>query len=77
MICDSAEAQSRVGDKDKEEIESGIERTIRDRLLDGQFDECELTFKDIQIIKETCIKYLSGIAHQRVEYKEIPQSSGE
>jgi putative nucleotidyltransferase with HDIG domain len=72
MICDSAEALSRIANKDREEFEKSIDKTIKDRLLDGQFDECPLTMNDLQVIKETCLRNLLGMAHQRVEYKEIP-----
>jgi cyclic-di-AMP phosphodiesterase PgpH len=73
MICDSVEAISRLASKDRDRMEETIDGIIRDKLLDGQFDECNLTFKDLQIIKETCMKSLIGISHQRVEYKEIPE----
>lgn len=72
MICDSAEALSRLVANDKEELDKAIEKTIVTRLQDGQFDECDITLKDLHIIKETCIKNLFGVSHQRVEYKEIP-----
>ena len=73
MICDSAEAVSRLSSKSKEKLEAVIDGIIQDKLLDGQFDECNLTFGDLQKIKETCIKNLLGISHPRVEYKKIPE----
>jgi len=76
MICDSAEAISRLAANDKEELDKSIDRTINSRLQDGQFDDCDITFKDLHIIKEICVKNLFGIAHQRVEYKEIPDTQG-
>jgi putative nucleotidyltransferase with HDIG domain len=71
MIADSAEALARLH-SEREKIESAIERSIQDKLIDGQFDECNLTFREIQLIKDTCIRSLIGYSHQRVEYKEIP-----
>lgn len=73
MICDSVEAISRLASKDREKMEEAIDGIIRDKLLDGQFDECNLTFRDLQAIKDTCVKSLVGISHPRVEYKEIPE----
>ncbi len=73
MVCDSAEAVSRLVSKDRDKMEKAIDGIIRDKLLDGQFDESNLTFKDLQTIKETCLKALVGIIHPRVEYKDIPE----
>ena len=73
MICDSAEAISRLASSDKEELDKAIEKTINSRLQDGQFDDCEITLKDLHVIKETCLKSLFGVVHQRIEYKEMPE----
>ncbi len=74
MICDSSEALSRLESKDKAELEKVIAKSIKDKLLDGQFDESNLTLKDLNIIKDTCVKNLLGISHPRSAYKEIPKS---
>lgn len=75
MICDTAEALSRVFSENKEELEKAIDKSIKDKLADGQFDECDLTMKDIQVIRETCIKNLAGVSHQRVKYKDSPDTA--
>lgn len=72
MICDSAEAISRIDSKSKEEIEEIIDKNIKDRMFDGQFDESGVTMKDLKIIKETISSNLLGKSHKRVSYKEIP-----
>ncbi len=77
MICDSCEALSRVPFKEKEDLEKAVDRSIKDKLLDGQLDESNLTMTDIKIIKETCIKFIQSISHPRVEYKEIPGEKSE
>jgi len=73
MICDSAEAISRLPLKNKEDLERAIENTIQTRFIDGQFDECSLTLHDLHVIKMTCLRNLIGISHARIEYKEIPE----
>lgn len=73
MICDSAEAISRIVDKKIEEIEQIIEQNIQDRILDGQFDECNITMEDLKKIKDVLAKNLLGLSHQRTSYKEIPK----
>lgn len=77
MICDTAEALSRLMRNDKEKFEKALERNIEDKILDGQFDECEITFKEIGTVKETCIKNFLGATHKRVAYKELPKKKAE
>lgn len=72
MICDSAEAMSRLHFKSKEELSASIEKMIMDKLVDGQFDESDISVKDLKTIQEVCVRLLYGIIHTRVEYKEIP-----
>jgi putative nucleotidyltransferase with HDIG domain len=71
MICDTAEALSRVASTDKNKLETALSALIHERFMDGQFDECDLNFKDLTVIKDTCIRNLTAAAHPRVEYKEI------
>ncbi len=72
MICDSAEAMSRLQKRNKDELTKAIQKSIQDKLLDGQFDESNISMKDLMTIQEVCVRHLYGIAHPRVEYKEIP-----
>ena len=39
-------------------------------MEDGQLDECDLTFKDIDIINQTFVRVLNGIFHSRIEYPD-------
>ncbi|MEJ5245252.1 MAG: HDIG domain-containing metalloprotein [Bacteroidota bacterium] len=73
MICDAAEAISRVKDYDKDDIMKKINQSIDEKILDGQFDNSNLTFEDVKIIKDTINKIIVAKSHQRVVYKEIPQ----
>ena len=45
-------------------------RIIKERLNDGQLDECDLTFRDLNIIAESFSKVLTGVYHSRIEYPE-------
>jgi hypothetical protein len=40
------------------------------RLLDGQFDECDLTLSDLTMIEQSLTKSLSAMYHGRVKYPE-------
>jgi cyclic-di-AMP phosphodiesterase PgpH len=69
MIADSVEAASRALDKATPgRIRDLIDRIVRDRLADGQLDECELTFKDLEKITSSMTRSLTSLLHARVEY---------
>ena len=69
MLSDSTEAAARAArDHSREAIEQLVERIIRQRLEEGQFDECNLTLRDLTRIKESFITLLTGIYHPRIPY---------
>jgi putative nucleotidyltransferase with HDIG domain len=71
MMADSVEAAVRSLHKPTPgRIEGLVRRVIKDKLQDGQLDECNLTFKDLDIIAVAFVKLLSGIFHNRVEYPD-------
>ncbi|MFN8361305.1 MAG: HDIG domain-containing protein [Candidatus Kapaibacterium sp.] len=73
MLADAAEALTRArNDDDRDDFEQTMDSIIRDRLLDGQFDTCDLTMKDLLLIKEAFVKNLVGIHHHRIQYKPLP-----
>ena len=45
---------------------------MRDRLADGQFDDCELTFKDLEKIIASVTRSLTGMLHGRIDYPDAP-----
>jgi len=77
MICDFSEALSRLDISGKDEFDKIISNNIKERILDGQFDEANITFSELQTVKEVCVKSLLGSAHQRIKYKEIPAENKE
>ena len=75
MLSDSTEAAARAArDHSREAIEQLVERIIRQRLEEGQFDDCNLTLRDLTRIKESFVTLLTGIYHPRIPY---PPASGE
>jgi membrane-associated HD superfamily phosphohydrolase len=46
------------------------------RLHDGQFDECDLTLHDLELIRQSLIKTLVGIYHGRISYPSTEQMTG-
>ncbi|GAX91515.1 HD family phosphohydrolase [Effusibacillus lacus] len=73
MLCDSVEAAVRsMSRPTPNRIEAVIRKIIKDRLNDGQLDECDLTLKDLDKIAEALMKSLNGIYHARIEYPDPP-----
>lgn len=71
MIADSMEAASRSLDEINDETLSNlIDSLVRHKFEDGQFDECILTFEELQAAKRAMIKTLMAAGHSRVKYPE-------
>jgi putative nucleotidyltransferase with HDIG domain len=71
MLADSVEASVRsLGEPDEPAIRAMVDRIIRERLEDGQFDECDLTLRDVEHIREAFVAQLLGMYHRRVEYPQ-------
>ena len=72
MMADSCEAAVRSIQKPTEEsIEDMVKKVIKGKYEDGQFDECDINFKDIKTIEEGFISTFLGIFHDRIEYPDI------
>lgn len=73
-IADSVEAAVRsMNHPTPEQINNLVQSIIKDRLQDGQFSECDLTFKELQIVGKTLCETLNGIFHSRITYPEPPE----
>lgn len=69
MLADGVEAAVRsIPDPTKGKIEEMVNNIIKDKLNTGQLDDCDLTLKDLDKIRESFLKSLNGIYHQRIEY---------
>lgn len=69
MLADAVEAASRVlTDPTPARISALVEKITNRIFLDGQLDDCELTLKDLQKIKEHFTFILTSIFHKRIDY---------
>ncbi|MFX4263397.1 HD family phosphohydrolase [Pelotomaculum propionicicum] len=74
MLADSVEAAVRsLQNATQGRVEGLVRKIIKDKLNDGQLEECDLTFKDLNVIASAFVRVLSGIFHSRVEYPEMSQ----
>jgi putative nucleotidyltransferase with HDIG domain len=71
MLADGTEASVRsLAEKKPETIRAMVERIVDDRLTEGQLDDCDLTLRDIQQIKDAFCELLLGVYHERIPYPE-------
>ncbi len=69
MMADSVEAASRsLVDKTEEAINKLVDNIIDTQIKDNQFDNANLTFRDITTIKKVFKKKLKNIYHVRIAY---------
>lgn len=69
MLADSVEASVRsIGEPTKGKIEEMVNNIINDKLNSRQLVNCDLTLKDIEMIRKSFLKTLDGIYHHRIEY---------
>jgi putative nucleotidyltransferase with HDIG domain len=72
MLADAVEGAVRAMPRPTpDRIEQIVRRIIRDRLEDGQLDECDLTFRDLDMIRQTFTRLLASMFHPRVEYPDL------
>jgi putative nucleotidyltransferase with HDIG domain len=71
MLADGVEASVRsLASRDEPAIRAMVERIIEERIADGQFDECDLTLRDLERIKNAFVGQLLGMYHTRIAYPQ-------
>ena len=71
MLADSVEASVRsLSSHEEPAIRAMVDRIIAERQDDGQFDECDLTLRDLDRIREAFVAQLLGMYHRRIEYPQ-------
>jgi putative nucleotidyltransferase with HDIG domain len=73
MLADASEAVARtmalrIEDPTTEAIEAELSDLFRERIADGQLDECDLTLRDLVIIRSVFARLLIGTFHTRISY---------
>ena len=72
MIADGCEAAARsLQDRSRENVKKVVRQIVNERMELGQFDDCEITLKELNIIIHTVVNNLTGIYHSRVEYPKV------
>ncbi len=71
MICDAAEAISRLENKTIDDLSNMIDLIVSKLIDQGQFDDANITMSEIAKIKQVTSKNLLAMGHKRVEYKTV------
>lgn len=72
MICDAVESGVRsIKNPNDERVREFIDKLIAARAADGQFDECDLTMKDLNVIASLLTQRVLSASHTRIAYPEM------
>lgn len=78
MIADAAEAACRsLKDRSAANVQALVNSLIEERINLDQFDNCDITMRQLSIISHTIAQSLSGVYHSRIEYPKIKISKRE
>ena len=74
MLADTFEAASRSVDEMSESaLVSLMDKLIQVKTQDGQFDESELTFQELAVVRKTMVQTLIAAGHGRVKYPKAEE----
>ncbi len=69
MICDGAEGAVRsLAEPTPGRIEQMVHQIVAGRLSDGQFDDCDITLRELHRVEDSLVKNLTSYYHGRVAY---------
>jgi putative nucleotidyltransferase with HDIG domain len=71
MLADAIESASRsLANPTLTRLQGLAERIVNSKFTDGQFDECDLTLKDLHVLAEVITRTIASASHVRLEYPE-------
>lgn len=69
MICDAAEAALRsMASPTAQQVDGLVTGIVNDRIQRRQFDNCDITMRDLKVVRQTIISVYGGLFHERVKY---------
>ncbi|MBW7883145.1 MAG: HDIG domain-containing protein [Caldilineaceae bacterium] len=75
MLADTCEAAVRaVRPGSREELEALVNRLIDERVANNELNDSDLTFHELQTIKEVFLQVLQGVHHPRIKYPDATQA---
>lgn len=72
MLCDGVESTVRsLSEPTAGRIENVVHQIVTERLNDGQFDDCDITLREVSLVEDSLVKSLCSIYHGRVAYPKM------
>lgn len=69
MLADAIESATRtMADPTPSRIDQLVRRLAQKRLMDGQFDDCDLTLRELDAVGDSISKTVASIYHGRIAY---------
>jgi len=69
MLADAVESATRtMADPTPARIDQLVRQLARKRLMDGQFEDCELTLRELDLVGDSIAKTVASIYHGRIAY---------
>lgn len=69
MLCDTLEAASRsLKDYSPESVAHLVDRILKSKMEDGQFEDADISIKELNILCKVLTDYIQQIHHARVRY---------
>ncbi|MBX3394570.1 MAG: HDIG domain-containing protein [Phycisphaerae bacterium] len=76
MLCDGVEGAVRsLQEPTPGRIEAVVHDIAMARLMDGQFDDCEITLKELAKVEQSLVRSLRAIHHGRIAYPKQSDSN--
>lgn len=76
MLADTCEAAVRaVRPGSREELETMVNRLIDERIASGELNQSNLTFRELQTVKDVFLHVLQGVHHPRIKYPDAADES--
>ena len=78
MLADAVEASSRtLGDPTPARIRTHVTNIVKGVYAEGQLDESDLAFRDLDKIIDCFVRIITGHFHQRIAYPDAAKAKGE
>ncbi len=69
MLADGCEAAVRSArPASAEEVAEIVTKIVSSRVDDGQLSECDLTMRDLELVRDVFTSALKGTYHPRIQY---------
>jgi putative nucleotidyltransferase with HDIG domain len=71
MIADSVESATKVlQDPTPERVKTLVDNLVESKLEQDQFAQAPITLAELEVVKETLVKVVSGMYHHRIDYPQ-------